>query len=395
MRKILILGAGMLQVPAIVEAKKMGYKVATFDQDVNAPGFKLADEAYPISTLDIEKATTKACDIKPDGVMTLASDMPLRTVASIAQSLGLHSISIETAEVATNKLMMRERLKQNNVPIPYFYKVNNFGDFQSVVKKIKTGKIIIKPADNSGSRGVQLCDITQMKEKETYDYSREFSRSGQLVVEEYMIGPEVSVETYSINGRVEVVAITDKVTTGAPFFVEMRHSQPTILDVKIQEQIREVAVAAVLALEIFNGPSHVEVIVTEQGPRIVELGARLGGDNISTSLVPLSTGVNLIRACIQTALGEVPDIQKTLNKAAIIKYIDPPKGEIKSIKGIEEIQNTPGVEQFVLLKGVGDNVTEIKNSTERSGFIICAGNDLQYAIHQSDVALTKLNITTQ
>jgi biotin carboxylase len=394
MKKILIIGAGILQVPAFIEAKKMGYRVATFDQDVNAPGFVIADEAYQISTLDIEVATAKACDIKPDGVMTLASDMPLRTVANIAQRLGLHSISIETAEVATNKLMMRERLQQHNVPIPVFYKVSNFEEFRNVVKNFKTEKIIVKPADNSGSRGVQLCDVSKMIEKETYDYSVEFSRNGMLVVEEYMNGPEVSVETYSINGMVEVIAITDKVTTGAPYFVEMGHSQPTILDLDIQEQISKVAVDAVLALGILDGPSHVEIIVTENGPKIVELGARLGGDNISTSLVPLSTGVNLVRACIKTAFGEIPEIKKKFNKAAIIKYINPQKGEIRSIQGIEDIPNIPGVEQFVLLKDVGDVVTEIKNSNDRIGFLICTGDELKYSIAQSDFALARLKIIT-
>lgn len=118
----------------------MGYKVATFDQDSNAPGFKLADESYQISTLDILNATNKAIEIKPDGVMTLASDMPLRTVASIAHSLGLKSISIETAEVATNKLKMREELERNKVPIPYFYKIDGFEDFVNAVKNSKMRK---------------------------------------------------------------------------------------------------------------------------------------------------------------------------------------------------------------------------------------------------------------
>lgn len=381
-------------MPAIIEAKKMGYKVATFDQDSNAPGFKLADESYQISTLDILNATNKAIEIKPDGVMTLASDMPLRTVASIAHSLGLKSISIETAEVATNKLKMREELERNKVPIPYFYKIDGFEDFVNAVKKFKNEKIIVKPADNSGSRGVQLCNTTNMNIKDSYIYSRDFSRSGQLIIEEYMNGPEVSVETFSLNGKVHIIAITDKITTGAPYFVEMGHSQPSKLDIDLQEEICKVAIAAVLALKIYDGPSHVEIIVTPSGPKIVELGARLGGDNITTSLVPLSTGVNLVKACLQTAIGEIPDINKKFNRAAIIKYIEPPMGKITSIIGIEEISEIHGVE-FVMLKRVGEKITEIKNSSDRSGYIINSGNNLKDASNQMDVALGKLKITTK
>lgn len=198
-----------------------------------------------------------------------------------------------------------------------------------------------------------------MNIKDSYIYSRDFSRSGQLIIEEYMNGPEVSVETFSLNGKVHIIAITDKITTGAPYFVEMGHSQPSKLDIDLQEEICKVAIAAVLALKIYDGPSHVEIIVTPSGPKIVELGARLGGDNITTSLVPLSTGVNLVKACLQTAIGEIPDINKKFNRAAIIKYIEPPMGKITSIIGIEEISEIHGVE-FVMLKRVGEKITEIK-----------------------------------
>ena len=116
---------------------------------------------------------------------------------------------------------------------------------------------------------------------------KENSRNGEIIVEEYMRGPEVSVETLAVNGKVTIVQITDKITTGQPHFVELGHSQPSSLSYEIQQQIRDITVAANEAIGIKDGPSHTEIIVTEKGPKIVELGARLGGDCISSHLVPL------------------------------------------------------------------------------------------------------------
>lgn len=141
-----------------------------------------------------------------------------------------------------------------------------------------------------------------------YSYSHSFSRNGDLVVEEYMIGPEVSVETLTVNGECNVIQITDKITTGAPHFVEMGHTQPSQLPENTKQKVAQLAKLANRAIGIINGPSHTEIIVTNEGPKIVELGARLGGDCITMHLVPLSTGVDMVECCIKIALGETPGI---------------------------------------------------------------------------------------
>lgn len=370
MKKILILGAGKLQVPAILEAKNMGLRVIVFDYDKNAPGSKLADEFYEISTIDINKALEKSKEVRPDAVMTLATDMPLRTVAAIADELHLNAISIETAFSTTNKAIMRQKLKEDFVPIPNYFKVTERKMFNDCVNFFKGNKFIVKPADNSGSRGVYLCDAST-DTNEVFDYSMSHSRSGEIVIEEYMTGREVSVETFAVNGHINIIAITDKVTTGPPYFVELQHTQPSSLSNDIQNSIKEVAVAANKALKIENGPSHVEIIVTDEGPKVVELGARLGGDNISTSLVPLSTGVNLVKASINLALNRKPDLLKKYTRAATIQYLNYTSGTIVSINGERSISKMQGVYEFTISKHINDTIPEIKNSNDRIGYFIC------------------------
>lgn len=393
-KKLMILGASILQLPAIEKAKEMGLDVVVVDMNPNAVGFNVPGiEKEIISTIDIQAVISAAKRHRIDGIMTLATDMPMRTVAAVAKEMDLIGIDEETALKATNKAEMRKALQLNNVPIPKFYVVSNKDEYKEVVKQFDV-TFIVKPADSSGSRGIfEVKNIhNDTLVIEAYEYCHPFSKVGDVVVEEYMEGPEVSVETLTVNGECHVIQITDKLTTGAPHYVEMGHSQPTMLSNEIAEQISKVAKAANKAIGIKNGPSHTEIIVTKEGPKIVELGARLGGDNITTHLVPLSTGVNMVECCIKIALGEMPDIKKKWNKGSAIRYFEQHAGVIDSIEGVDKAEEIDGVQQISIVHGVGEEVTEINSSGERMGFVIAQDADVDAAIKDCLVALTKINV---
>ena len=381
--KIMILGASILQLPAIEEAKKMGLDVIVVDMNPNAIGFNVDGiKKEIISTIDTPRILDAAKRHQIKGIMTLATDMPMRTVAIVAKEMGLIGISEETAFKATNKAAMRAALEEANVPIPLFRKVSNKHEYDDAINYIKEKgyRCIIKPADNSGSRGIVLLnDFAQKTVDEAYDYSKTYSRSGDLLVEEYMEGAEVSVETISINGVCNVIQITDKETTGAPNFVEMGHSQPSKHSDDIKAKINEVTIAANKALGIDNGPSHTEIIVTKDGPKIVELGARLGGDNITTRLVPLSTGVNMVKCCIEMALGVTPDIDKKFDKGSAVKYIESKPGKLTNITGVEKAEKVPGVQEVYFVNKIGDTISDIKSSSDRIGFIIAQADTADLA----------------
>ena len=396
-KKIMILGASILQLPAIQKAKEMGLQVIAVDMNPDAVGFKETGVIKEvISTIDIPAVVQCAKKHGVDGVMTLASDMPMRTVAAVSKELGLVAITEETALKATNKACMREALQQGGVPIPEFYRVSNAEEYAVAVSKFDV-PFIVKPADNSGSRGI--VKIEDLTDKETifkaYDYSRASSRNGDVVVEEYMSGPEVSVETMTVNGVCHVIQITDKITTGAPHFVEMGHTQPSQLDDHTKQQISLVTKSANKAIGITNGPSHTEIIVTKDGPKIVELGARLGGDCITTHLVPLSTGIDLVECCIKNALGEEPDIAVKFSKGSAIRYLACDTGKIKSIAGVEEATSIEGVQQISLVHTVGHIVSEIKSSADRIGFVIAQCDAPIEAGNKCNEAIEKITITVE
>lgn len=397
MKKIMILGASILQLPAIEKAKEMGLQVIAVDMNPDAIGFKVEGVVTElISTIDIPAVVEAAKRHQVDGIMTLASDMPMRSVAAVAKEMGLVGIDDNTALKATNKAEMRAALKSYNVPIPMFFKVSDEEGYRKAVKMFK-GAFIVKPADNSGSRGIfKVEDLSDQKSiSDAFKYSKQFSRSGDVIVEEYMKGPEVSVETLTVDGVCHVIQITDKLTTGAPHFVEMGHSQPTRLGKKTAEKIAEVAKAANNALGIINGPSHTEIIVTAEGPKIVELGARLGGDNITTHLVPLSTGVNMVECCIKIALGEEPDIASKFNKGSAIRYFKQHAGIVRDIFGIDKAKYLDGLKQISIVHGVGEVVTEIESSGARMGFVIAQSDDADSAIKICEKALDLIEVTIE
>lgn len=399
-KKIMILGASILQLPAIRKAKEMGLQVIAVDMDSEAVGFKEEGIICEIiSTIDSRKILEAAEKYKIDGIMTLASDMPMRSVAIVSQKMGLVGITEQTAYNATNKALMRQCLRENNVPIPEFYCIDTVEGYHEVIEQFrkKSIKCIVKPADNSGSRGIELLyDFADNEKIESaFKYSKNFSRSGEIIVEEYMEGNEVSVETLSIDGSCHVIQITDKLTTGAPHFVEMGHNQPSTLSEDIKEKIAEVTIAAVNAIGIQNGPSHTEIKVTKEGPKIVELGARLGGDNITTHLVPLSTGVDMVECCINIALGEKPDINRKYCKASAIRYLEAEKGSIKLIEGCENAKSIAGVQELSIVHGIGSQSVEIKSSVDRLGFVIAQSDTAQHAIEVCEKALNLIKVTVE
>ncbi len=394
MKKIMILGASILQLPAIEKAKAMGLEVVVVDKNPNAVGFCVGGTFNEIiSTTDIPAVVEAAKKHRIDGIMTLATDMPMRSVAEVVKEMSLVGISPETALKATNKVEMRRALKKHGVPIPVFYKVSDSKEYECAVSNMRV-PFIVKPADSSGSRGIfEVQDIhDQNLIQKAYAYCLPFSKCGDVVVEEYMQGPEVSVETLSIDGNCNVIQITDKLTTGAPHYVEIGHSQPTQLPSEVLSQIACVAKAANQAVGIENGPSHTEIIVTKEGPKIVEIGARLGGDNITTHLVPLSTGVDMVESCIRIALGEKPDITPKYSKGSAIRYFHQHAGVLMNIDGLDAARNIPGVKQISIVCGTSEQITDIVDSGSRIGFVIAQGENASEAIAVAEKALACVKI---
>lgn len=389
-KKLLIIGASVLQLPAIKKAKEMGLEVAVADYNPLAIGIPYADKYFKASTIDIKAICKVAEDYLPDGIMTLATDMPMRSIATATTKLGLPGITLETAIKSTDKGEMIKAFKEHGVAAPWFFIIENAHSLESVKEKI-TFPCIMKPADNSGSRGVVLVKNAD-ELAAAYSYSYEHSHGGAVLVEEYLEGNEVSVEVIINKGKAHILEVTDKLTTGNPYFVEMGHSQPSKFVGADLKAIHLLAEKAVAAVGIKDGPAHVEIMVTQNGPVMIELGARMGGDCITTHLVPLSTGIDMIKATIDISLGNVPDLEQKQHYGSAIRYFNVPCGTIQSINGVEEAVKLEGIKEIFITKQIGEKSTRIRSSVDRVGMVIAQGFDAKDAVEKCEMAMKMIKI---
>lgn len=392
----MILGASALQVPAIQKAKELGYQIILVDYDENAVGFPLADVKLAVSTLDQEEVYRQALIYQPDVVLTSTSDGPVRTAAYVNEKLGKQpDLSYEDSLCATIKSYMRDRLKEYHVPIPAYYAVNHFEEFQSAIKQLK-GACIVKPADNAGSRGVVLLKedalLPEDELRQTYEYSKANSRNGVVMVEEYMTGAEVSVEAMTVNRETTIITITDKYLTPPPYFVEIAHSEPSMLSEETKEQIIQITKQALNAVRLINGPSHTEIKVTKDGPKIVELAARLGGDFITSKLVPLSTGVDMVGNSILLATGGKVDLTHRQTNGAAIHFLQGTEGIIKSISVPDQIYQLPGIKEVSIYKNPGEAVHGTRSSNDRLGHVIAVGGNAGEAMERARSAVSYIEV---
>ena len=303
MKKIAIIGASYLQLPLIRKAREMGLETHAFAWAANDVGEKEADFFNPISIVEKTQILNKCREIGIDGICSIASDLAAITVNFVAHEMGLTCNSPFSAMVSTNKHSMRECFRSCGDPSPRSVMVDSAHDLD---ESELVYPLIVKPVDRYGSRGItKVYSFDQLPEAIEKAKTQGFEK--KALVEEFVEGEEYSVECISWHGEHHFLAVTKKYTTGAPHYIETGHLQPTALSPEMIQKVKNVTTHALDSLQITNGASHTEVKIDSEGViRIIEIGGRMGGDCIGSSLVQLSTGVDFVKAVIEIALGEKP-----------------------------------------------------------------------------------------
>lgn len=397
MKKLMVLAAGLLQIPVIKKAKEKGYYVIAVDDDPEAPGMALADKAIvPGGLMNEEKLMTIAREERIDGVIHPCSEVAMNVMGRINDELGLNGVSNATAIRATNKHLMRKAFEAYGAPSPKSFCTDNAEDGYRLFLSIG-GKAILKPSRNSGSRGIAEIEPGLSFESFTplFERSKAESRDASVMVEQFVEGPEFSVEIIVWKGTVNVLQVTDKKTTEAPYFVELGHSQPSQFPVEVVEAVRDAAVRGVKALQLDNCAAHAEVKVQDGQAYIMEIGARLGGDFISTELTHLSTGIDMVAAAIDVALGVEPCLEPMAEpKGVAIRYFTPEPGVVRVIES-EELLHRPDVYDAEIYVKPGDEVREVKSSLDRSGHVIVTAASVGRAVEVAEHLVTSVKIITE
>ncbi len=321
MKKLVIIGANDFQNQLILKAKSLGYETHVFAWRDGAIGEKTADYFYPISIVEKDAILEECKKINPDGVCSIASDLAAITVNYVAEKLGLPCNPTCYTQIQTNKYAMRQALRDYGVPCPKFFIADSESNFEAELSDFSF-PIIVKPTDRSGSRSIMKLESLEGID-EAVSEACAVSFQKKAIVEEYLGGEEYSMETISFGGKHHFLAVTKKYTTGAPHFIETGHKQPSDLSSEAVEKAKSMVFSALDALHIENSAGHSEFKVNEKGEiRIIEIGARMGGDCIGSDLVYLSTGNDFIKMVIDVACGNEPIINPSpLNRKAEIHFL--------------------------------------------------------------------------
>jgi biotin carboxylase len=360
--KLVVIGASYLQRPVIEKARAMGLETHVFAWREGSEVEDLCDVFHPISIVDVDRIHAECERIRPRGVLTIASDLAATTVGALTHRLGLVGNRPEAVLRSTHKRVMRRALRDAGVRVPAFSEevrepeeIPGFGL-----------PLVVKPTDRSGSRGVTLVEHPG-ELRPAIEIARAESLRGDVIVEEFIPGRELSVEAISWKGRHRILALTDKETTGPPDFVEIGHHQPAVLDDSMAGVVCDTVLRSLDVIGIEFGASHSEVIIADDGRVfVVEIAGRMGGDFIGSTLVEWSTGYDYLRGVIEVALGIEPHIEFGERAHAGIVFPLPAPGRVVDV--IVDVERSPEIRQWSVMVGERDVVPVIRSSADRVGY---------------------------
>ena len=381
MKRVLILGAGLMQGRAIAAAKQKGWHVTAIDGNPAAACAKDADAFHVLDLKESEKIADFALSLKKseglDGVFTCATDFSY-SVALAAERCGLPSHSVKAAFAASNKAEMRRLFAEAGVPSPAFAAITAANAHRALEEASEAGvgfPAVVKPCDNMGARGCKKVSTPDELKGALGDAMR-FSRTGTVIIEEYLEGPEFSVEALVFDGEFHEVGFADRHIFFPPYFIEMGHTMPSALPDKEKAHVLEAFKAGARALGLSYGAVKGDIKLTAKGSAIGEIAGRLSGGFMSGWTYPYSSGVELTSAALDLCVGIRPKSLKPLCErvAAERAWISVP-GKIAAISGLDKAKSAPLVRDVFLLKKEGERVVFPQNNVEKCGNCIAVSGD--------------------
>lgn len=379
MKKIIILGAGVYQVPLIRTAKQMGLYAIVVSTPGNYPGFALADKVYEISTTDREAVLSMAMEEKISAIVTTGTDVAVGTIGYVCEKLGLPGISCAASNIVTDKALMKEAFRQQGVTTAVFEVIHSRQEAVAAFDRIGA-PAILKIVDKSGSRGITRVD-TREQLLEAYTYAEAFTDAKHMVLERFVVGTEVGIDAFVQNGEMKLFVPHDKLVyqsgrTGIP----LGHICPVIASEKLYETMRAETEKAVRSAGLDNCAVNLDVLITENGDvYVIEVAGRCGATGIPEVLSGF-LGIDYYEMILRNALGETVAVnpQKTMPTASVLMYSES-SGTLRSIAydfgGVHYCDTDSAVtpEGYVQLDfAPGDQIHAFENGTHRIGQAVCS-----------------------
>jgi len=395
-KKILVIGAGPLQVKTIKLINEMGFYSLCVDGNENAPGFKYADDYRNIDVVDKEKCLEYALEMQIDAITTTSATITLPAVGYIAKHMNLVGISADITDILWNKYKMKNKMVTCGLNTYGFFSDVSSPEILSRIREQIPYPSILKPSDGSGSKGVIVVkDDSELEDAITYSLNK--SRINEIYIEEFIEGREFGVESFVCDGVIYIFSIIDKIYKfDEDGNLEYGHSLPAQLDSSDWMRMESEVKKAIECLGINFGSVNMDLILSREGvPYIIDLGARIGLCNIAEKLIPYSTGVNILENTLKAALGDESDFGTKLKKPISSRMLILKSGIVKSIDDYSYLYNNPYVIEIVLNIKKGDFllghsrrsddfVSEFSGKTNVCGWVITSGETIESAIETSN-----------
>lgn len=397
---ILIVCGGLLQVPAVEIAHELGLKVVMTDANVEAVAMRLADEPVALDTFDVPGHVRLVDELKQRyrlrGVFAEGADVEV-TVAAAAAHAGLPGIPVEAAQNTKNKVKTRQALDQAGIPNPLWAEVKTLYEAEAAARRIGL-PLMMKAVDNSASRGTSRVDDASQLAM-ALAAAQAASTTGTALLEGCFTGEEQSVEIlFDEHGHAHRLNIVDRpFDRSAGYAIELGHVNPTALGAAEQNTLFTLAERAAAATGVRFGAFKADTIWTPDGPRILEVTARLSGGFDCQYTTPLSSGRSFIRAAMCLSVGrpiDPADLTPRWRRHAAAWVAFPDPGRVVQIGNVEDVLKLPGVAEVFLRVGSGDVIQPYRDCGARPAFVIAVGDTREQAISRAQAGAAALKIET-
>ena len=369
-KKILILGAGRQQVPLITAAIGMQLEVHVCSIQGNYPGIEIAPNFYEVDISDSIAVFELAKEIGIHGIITTGTDVCLESIGVVVDGLNLPGTCLESSKSCLNKTLMKERFSRFNVPTA------SYALIESVESGTKffdshSSACVIKPADSSGSRGVNRIESSSEILAALVD-AQKYSASGEIIIEEWLEGEEFGAQAIIIDGKLKKLMLHSDITTPPPRRIPIGHGCPHPAESDLMPMVWSVVEHAVSALGINNTISNIDFILAKDGPKIIEMTSRMGGTHLP-EVCGTFWGIDMYDTALQIALGVNPELPSS------------PLGVPNAIQNLIFVQPGKVVrlgtmnEEFVwnLYFGDGDDVTLNAAKQAELGYVQDVTSDVE------------------
>jgi len=398
--RTLVIGGGYPQNSLMEALVELGQEITVIDDRENIPAHTVTDDVVSINRYDVKGILAFAEENPPQYVASGGNDNAVHFMTLIAEHLGLPSyISSETSQWPMKKGAVRKLLDNNDIPVPRTYEINSLEDAQALDWNSMRFPVVIKPDEGIGQTGVDKAN-SPGEAISSIEEAFGVTRNNRVLLQEFIEGQEVSLNGIVVDGCFKLLTTSCRNSSrdrGGAFGVAMEKVYPAITDKSKLSEIEEMVNKACQLMEIENGPIYAQTIVDEdENVFIIEIMPRLGGGE-DPRAVKAATGFDLSKATAQLCIGETIDkpdfsISRDTPKAVVLRFLKIAAGTIRSIKGVMEAYDLPGVEKIEIFFREGDSVGELKTSRQRVGYILARGDSTEEASSRADAAEDTIKI---